>query len=337
MVWLGIVIGFIVGALRHAMVGRLGRRLRRLHRCAGVAIAQPGQGAGSGTPRRRRRPRRRGRRRGRVADVARRLDAIEARLAALERGTGAAPPATTPADAAPSRPGEPVLRAAPPATAHAEVAPQAAAAAPARGRRQSSRRRRSRRSPTASRARRTARSGPLRRPPHRRCRPRRARPSAPPPAPNPLWAWFTGGNALTRIGVVALFFGVAFLLKYFAEIVTVPIEAKLVGVAIAGGALAALGMRLAGTRPGLWPVAAGRRRGHPLPHDLRRAAPVRRAAGRARVRAAGRDRRGHRVAGDPRRIRRRWPGSRSPAASSRRSWWRPRPASRHCCSATSRC
>ena len=37
-------------------------------------------------------------------------------------------------------------------------------------------------------------------------------------APNPLWAWFTGGNALTRVGIVVLFFGVAFLLSYFAEI-----------------------------------------------------------------------------------------------------------------------
>ena len=51
---------------------------------------------------------------------------------------------------------------------------------------------------------------------------------------NPLWAWFTGGNALTRIGVVVLFFGVAFLLRYFAEHFTVPIEARLAGVARRG-------------------------------------------------------------------------------------------------------
>ena len=37
--------------------------------------------------------------------------------------------------------------------------------------------------------------------------------AAVPPAPDPLWTWFTGGNALTRIGVVILFFGVAFLLR----------------------------------------------------------------------------------------------------------------------------
>ena len=69
-------------------------------------------------------------------------------------------------------------------------------------------------------------------------------------APNPVWAWFTGGNALTRIGVVVLFFGVAFLLKYFAECVTIPIELKLVGVGIVGGALIGLGARLATDRPG---------------------------------------------------------------------------------------
>jgi uncharacterized membrane protein len=68
--------------------------------------------------------------------------------------------------------------------------------------------------------------------------------------PNPLWAWFTGGNALTRIGVIALFFGVGFLLKYLADIVTIPIEAKLAGVALVGAALVLLGARLAHARPG---------------------------------------------------------------------------------------
>jgi uncharacterized membrane protein len=73
-----------------------------------------------------------------------------------------------------------------------------------------------------------------------------------PPAtrPNPLWAWFTSGNVLTRIGVVVMFFGVAFLLKYFAEHFTVSIEVRLAAVAAFGVALIALGLRLAGTRPG---------------------------------------------------------------------------------------
>jgi uncharacterized membrane protein len=75
-----------------------------------------------------------------------------------------------------------------------------------------------------------------------------ARPAA--PAANPAWAWLTGGNTLARIGVVVLFFGVAFLLRWFAEHFTVPIELRLAGVAAAGAALVGLGLRLAGSRPG---------------------------------------------------------------------------------------
>lgn len=76
------------------------------------------------------------------------------------------------------------------------------------------------------------------------------RAAAAPPSPvNPLWAWFTGGNALTRIGVVVLFFGVAFLLRYFAEHFTLTIELKLSAVAAAGAALIGLGLWLASARP----------------------------------------------------------------------------------------
>ena len=67
---------------------------------------------------------------------------------------------------------------------------------------------------------------------------------------NPVWAWFTGGNALTRIGVVVLFFGVAFLLRYFAEMFGFPIELRLAAVAVGGIALIALGAWLARSRPG---------------------------------------------------------------------------------------
>ncbi|MBA3506051.1 MAG: DUF2339 domain-containing protein, partial [Betaproteobacteria bacterium] len=57
------------------------------------------------------------------------------------------------------------------------------------------------------------------------------------------------GNTLTRVGVVVLFFGVGFLLKYFAEHFTISIEWRLLAVALAGGSLAALGARLARERP----------------------------------------------------------------------------------------
>ena len=70
------------------------------------------------------------------------------------------------------------------------------------------------------------------------------------PAPNRLWAWFTSGNVLTRIGVVVLFFGVGFLLKYFAHYFTLPIEVRLIGVALLGTGLIALGMKLQRRRPG---------------------------------------------------------------------------------------
>jgi uncharacterized membrane protein len=73
-----------------------------------------------------------------------------------------------------------------------------------------------------------------------------------PPSPraNALWTWLTGGNALTRIGVIILFFGVAFLLKYFAEHFTISIEVRLAAVAAFGIALSLLGVRVAGSRPG---------------------------------------------------------------------------------------
>ena len=70
-----------------------------------------------------------------------------------------------------------------------------------------------------------------------------------PAAPSMLWRWLTGGNAVTRIGIVILFFGVAFLLTYFAEVVTVPIEWKLAGAGAGGIALAVLGVALARRRP----------------------------------------------------------------------------------------
>ena len=72
---------------------------------------------------------------------------------------------------------------------------------------------------------------------------------ATPREPSAVWRWITGGNAMTRVGIVILFFGVAFLLRYFAEIVTVPIGLKLAGAGAGGLVLAAIGFLLARKRP----------------------------------------------------------------------------------------
>jgi uncharacterized membrane protein len=63
-----------------------------------------------------------------------------------------------------------------------------------------------------------------------------------------LWAWFTDGNTLARIGIVVLFFGIAFLLSYLAEHVSVPIELQFAAVALAGAALIAVGAWLRNRR-----------------------------------------------------------------------------------------
>lgn len=75
-------------------------------------------------------------------------------------------------------------------------------------------------------------------------------PALPPVGPrrSRLWNWFTGGNTLTRVGVVILFFGVAFLLAWFADHLTLSIEVSLALVALAGAALIALGAWLGASR-----------------------------------------------------------------------------------------
>jgi uncharacterized membrane protein len=81
---------------------------------------------------------------------------------------------------------------------------------------------------------------------------------APPPRAGehpemPIVAWvrdyFTGGNLIVRVGILVLFFGVAFFLKYAAEHSHIPIELRLTGVALAALVLLALGWRLRDRRP----------------------------------------------------------------------------------------
>jgi len=62
--------------------------------------------------------------------------------------------------------------------------------------------------------------------------------------------YFTGGNALVRAGVIVLFFGVAFLLRYLAEHSHIPIEFRLSGIALGAIVLLIFGWRLRSSRRG---------------------------------------------------------------------------------------
>ncbi|RMT00512.1 putative membrane protein, partial [Pseudomonas coronafaciens pv. oryzae] len=53
--------------------------------------------------------------------------------------------------------------------------------------------------------------------------------------------WLLGGNTVLRVGVVVLFLGLAFLLRYATEGMVVPIEARYAGVALSALALLGLG------------------------------------------------------------------------------------------------
>lgn len=56
--------------------------------------------------------------------------------------------------------------------------------------------------------------------------------------------YFMGGNLFVRIGIIILFFGVSFLLKYVSDRGMFPIEYRLIGVVIGAMALLGLGWRL---------------------------------------------------------------------------------------------
>ncbi|NOS97673.1 MAG: DUF2339 domain-containing protein [Methylotenera sp.] len=82
------------------------------------------------------------------------------------------------------------------------------------------------------------------------------RPTYTPPPPNFIERgfasakeWLFGGNTLVRSGIVILFIGISFLIKYAAEHTQVPIELRLMGVALGGIALLVVGWRLRNKRP----------------------------------------------------------------------------------------
>jgi uncharacterized membrane protein len=83
---------------------------------------------------------------------------------------------------------------------------------------------------------------------------------AQPPAaspPNALWTFLAGGNTLARVGVVLLFIGVAFMIKYATEHVRVPIALRLSGVALGAIVMLVVGWRLRVKRPGYAMVVQG--------------------------------------------------------------------------------
>ena len=77
--------------------------------------------------------------------------------------------------------------------------------------------------------------------------PRNIKPPAPPAKslrerlPAPIANFIFGDNTLVKVGVLILFLGLAFLLRYTAERVTVPIELRYAGVALSGVILLGLG------------------------------------------------------------------------------------------------
>ena len=85
---------------------------------------------------------------------------------------------------------------------------------------------------------------PVRRPPPPPSVPLRDR------LPAPIANLIFGGNMLVKLGVLILFLGLAFLLRYTAERVTVPIELRYAAVALVGAGLLVLGWLLRKKRAG---------------------------------------------------------------------------------------
>jgi uncharacterized membrane protein len=75
-------------------------------------------------------------------------------------------------------------------------------------------------------------------------------PPVPPAKPNPIVAWFTGGNTIVRVGVVILFFGLVFLLKYARDHGLIAPEFRIAGVSVVGLVLLVIGWRLRRSREG---------------------------------------------------------------------------------------
>jgi uncharacterized membrane protein len=202
MAWIGLVLGALIGGSFFGMRGLASGAAIGI--VAGLLLkrfAAPSAGAPSPID----------------AASTRRLSLLEQRVAALEATlarSGAVPAATTEITAKPAEP-SPNL---------AEPAPESEPVAPAPDVAQPAMHAPVRKGGSGERALEAAASTP-----------------AAASAASPLWSWFTNGTTMARIGIVVLFFGIAFLLSYLAEHVTVPIELQFAAVAVAGAALIAGG------------------------------------------------------------------------------------------------
>jgi uncharacterized membrane protein len=109
-------------------------------------------------------------------------------------------------------------------------------------------------------------TAPLERPRESRKQASQLRRSVPlPPGPSVIdqavtavRTWLLGGNTVARVGLLVLFVGVAFLLRYVAERTRLPIELRLVGVALGALALLVFGWRLRSRRAGFAITLQGR-------------------------------------------------------------------------------
>ena len=63
-----------------------------------------------------------------------------------------------------------------------------------------------------------------------------------------IWSYFNDGNLFVRVGLLILFFGVAFLLKYAAENSRIPLEYRFLGAATGGLGIIIAGWRLRNKR-----------------------------------------------------------------------------------------
>jgi uncharacterized membrane protein len=183
----------------------------------------------------------------RIEALERQVAELRGRIDALQRASAyAAAPAVAPR-AEPIPPPAPVV-APPPAAAKPAPSPVPAPAAAA--------------VPLAKTA---VPAQPVQEPVHARARPQPDPATVPPSAParaasappaGPAaggWVqaartWLFTGNLVAKLGLVILFIGVAFLLKYVAATIEVPIEVRLAGVALANLGLLAWGWRLRTTR-----------------------------------------------------------------------------------------